>query len=235
MSFGQRTTDFIHVAAADVRRPCSRTTWISIAPSFIGQRALELMKTYGSSADPRSYEVWYTYVSGHKPAMNEAIKKITAEHGSLNRQRYRQALRRAPVGRNARRATPRRPAFSCSARSSRSWRCIELALGSTAKYGESLQAFSNDLDRPPRSHAHPRTDRDASVARHASGHRHQPAARSQAEGDARRDRNPARDSRMRPRRSRRRTRSPASRTASTSRTCSTRAPRSRTRSARPSP
>jgi len=51
---------------------------------FIGQRALELMKTYGSSADPRSYEVWYTYVSGHKPALNEAIKKVTAEHGSLS-------------------------------------------------------------------------------------------------------------------------------------------------------
>ena len=51
---------------------------------FIAQRALELMKTYGSSADPRSYEVWYTYVSGHIPGMNEEIKRITAEQGSLN-------------------------------------------------------------------------------------------------------------------------------------------------------
>src|SRR4051794_32244321 len=50
---------------------------------FIGQHALELMKTYGSSAEPRSYEVWYTYVSGHKPALNDAIKRITAERGSL--------------------------------------------------------------------------------------------------------------------------------------------------------
>ncbi len=50
---------------------------------FIAQRAIELMRTYGSSADPRSYEVWYTYVSGSKPAMNDVIKKITAERGSL--------------------------------------------------------------------------------------------------------------------------------------------------------
>ena len=36
----------------------------------VGQRALELMKTYGSSANPRSYELWYTYVTGQKPVIN---------------------------------------------------------------------------------------------------------------------------------------------------------------------
>src|SRR3712207_2939773 len=50
----------------------------------IAHRALELMKAYGSSACPRSYEVWYTYVSGHKPLMNDAIKQITAKQGSLS-------------------------------------------------------------------------------------------------------------------------------------------------------
>src|SRR3712207_3405827 len=49
----------------------------------IAQRALELMKAYGSSACPRSYELWYTYVSGQKPLMNDAIKQITAKQGKL--------------------------------------------------------------------------------------------------------------------------------------------------------
>ena len=37
------------------------------------------MKAFQSSASPRSYEVWYTYVSGAKPVMNDAIKRLTAE------------------------------------------------------------------------------------------------------------------------------------------------------------
>src|SRR5215207_6559709 len=50
----------------------------------IAQRALELMKAYGSSAAPRSCEVWYTYVSGSKPLMNDAIKRISSERGALS-------------------------------------------------------------------------------------------------------------------------------------------------------
>ncbi|HEX5867730.1 MAG TPA: GGDEF domain-containing protein, partial [Beijerinckiaceae bacterium] len=50
----------------------------------ISQRALELMKAYGSGAYPRSYEVWYTYVGGSKPLMNDAIKQLTAKQGNLS-------------------------------------------------------------------------------------------------------------------------------------------------------
>src|SRR3954470_15943372 len=51
---------------------------------LVAERALELMKAFGSSACPRSYEVWYTYVSGSKPLMNDAIKQITAKQGSVS-------------------------------------------------------------------------------------------------------------------------------------------------------
>jgi diguanylate cyclase len=114
---------------------------------FIGQRAIELMKTYGSSADPRSYEVWYTYVSGHKPDMNEALKKITSERGTLSDADihilHEQHL------------TPQRAARDTEKASSlmlgeidQIMDMIDVALGSTARYGESLQAFSNDLAGP---------------------------------------------------------------------------------------
>jgi len=50
----------------------------------IGERALELMRTYGSTATPRSYEVWYTYVTGERPVMNDALKRLVTEHGAVN-------------------------------------------------------------------------------------------------------------------------------------------------------
>ena len=61
------------------------TTRQDVERSFeISQRALELIKAYGSGAYPRSYEVWYTYVSGSKPLMNDAIKRISSERGALS-------------------------------------------------------------------------------------------------------------------------------------------------------
>jgi len=114
---------------------------------FIGQRALELMKTYGSSADPRSYEVWYTYVSGHKPAMNEAIKKITAEHGSLNRNDIEKLYDEHLSAQRAARDTEKASILMLG-EIEQVMEMIDTALGSTARYGESLQAFSNDLTGP---------------------------------------------------------------------------------------
>jgi diguanylate cyclase len=114
---------------------------------FIGQRALELMKTYGSSADPRSYDVWYTYVSGHKPAMNEAIKKITAENGSLSDgdvdKLYDEHLAAQRIARDTEKAS-----VLMLGEIEQVMEMIDTALGSTARYGESLQAFSNDLTGP---------------------------------------------------------------------------------------
>jgi diguanylate cyclase len=114
---------------------------------FIGQRALELMRTYGSSADPKSYEVWYTYVSGHKPGMNDAIKKITAERGSLSdadiEQIHEDHLALSRAARDSEKAST-----VFLGEIDQVMDMIDVALGSTSRYGESLQAFSNDLAGP---------------------------------------------------------------------------------------
>src|SRR5215207_9022083 len=94
----------------------------------IAQRALELMKAYGSSAAPRSYEVWYTYVSGSKPLMNDAIKRISSERGALSE--------------------AERTSGSVIGEIDQVMEMIELALGSMAKYGQSLEALSNDFAGP---------------------------------------------------------------------------------------
>jgi diguanylate cyclase len=114
---------------------------------FIGQRALELMKTYGSSADPRAYEVWYTYVSGHKPAMNEAIKKITASQGSVTTADIDRLYEEHLAAQRAARDTEKASVLMLG-EIEQVMEMIDTALGSTARYGESLQAFSNDLTGP---------------------------------------------------------------------------------------
>lgn len=114
---------------------------------FIAQRALELMRTYGSSADPRSYEVWYTYVSGHKPAMNDAIKKITAERGSLSQADIDHIYEQHLVASRAAQASEKATAVFLG-EIDQVMQMIDVALGSTTRYGESLQAFSDDLAGP---------------------------------------------------------------------------------------
>ena len=49
----------------------------------IGERAAELMKTYCESAAPRSYELWFNYVTGTRPQLNEAVKSRLADCGTL--------------------------------------------------------------------------------------------------------------------------------------------------------
>ena len=114
---------------------------------FIAQRALELMKTYGSSADPRSYEVWYTYVSGHIPGMNEEIKRITAEQGSLNDSDIDGLFDQHLAMRRTARDTEKASSLMLG-EIDQIMDMLEVALGSTAKYGESLQEFSTNLEGP---------------------------------------------------------------------------------------
>lgn len=113
----------------------------------IAHRALELMKTYGCTACPRSYEVWYTYVSGHKPQMNDAIKRITADQGTLSDTDI-EALYDSHLSDHRVSAETEKTGTSMLAEIDQVMTMIESALGSTAKYGESLEALSHNLSGP---------------------------------------------------------------------------------------
>ena len=49
----------------------------------LAERANALIRDYGPSAEPRAYAVWYAYVSGTQPHMNDALKRLTAVSGRL--------------------------------------------------------------------------------------------------------------------------------------------------------
>ncbi len=111
------------------------------------ERALQLMKAYGSSACPRSYEVWYTYASGHKPLMNDAVKRIITEHGTLSEADI-EAIYDAHLNPHRHAAEAESASASVLTEIDEVMAMIDLALGSTAKYGQSLEALSNDLAGP---------------------------------------------------------------------------------------
>jgi diguanylate cyclase len=111
---------------------------------FIAQRALELIRTYGASANPRSYEVWYTFVSGDKPGLNEAIKAITAERGSVSDSDL-EAIHSQYLSHERIARTTEAASATMLGEIDQVMEMIDEALGSTAAYGESLEEFSNGL------------------------------------------------------------------------------------------
>ena len=71
----------------------SSDSWIhtSTAPSrnhdqtiAYAQTALEHITTLQLPADPPSFEVWYTYSSGHNPALSEAVNQILLHKNGLS-------------------------------------------------------------------------------------------------------------------------------------------------------
>jgi diguanylate cyclase len=113
----------------------------------IAQKALELMKAYGTSAYPRSYEVWYTYVSGHKPLLNDAIKRLTSKQGSLSDVDIDSLYDTYLCGHNFS-DEAEQTGLNVLAEIDDVMEMLDLALGSTTKYGASLEAFSKDLAGP---------------------------------------------------------------------------------------
>lgn len=51
---------------------------------MIGARAVDLMKTYCLTAAPRSYELWYAFVTGLKPNLNRSVESIIQHHTKLS-------------------------------------------------------------------------------------------------------------------------------------------------------
>jgi len=51
-----------------------------------GEQAIAQIKTYRTSAFPRIYELWYTYVTGHNSGLNKAIDAAIARRCGLSEQ-----------------------------------------------------------------------------------------------------------------------------------------------------
>lgn len=110
----------------------------------LAKRTNELMRDYGPSATPRAYAVWYSYVSGELPLLNDAIKRLTAEKGQLTEididhlhESYLDGHR--PI------AEAGIVSETVLAELAQVSEILDLSLGSTQQYGESLSSLSQDL------------------------------------------------------------------------------------------
>ena len=118
----------------------------------LAKRTNELMRDYGPSATPRAYAVWYTYVSGEVPLLNDAVKRITAEKGHLTERdvdhlhdSYLDGERSAPdAGHVSKTVLAELASVS---------EVLDLSLGSTQQYGESLSTLTHDLAQAQLSRA----------------------------------------------------------------------------------
>jgi diguanylate cyclase len=109
----------------------------------LAERANALMREYGPSATPRAYTVWYTYVSGLQPTMNETLKRLMAT-GALRDADIDTLYETHLDGQRLARAAERTSSTVLSEIEG-VMEVLDLSLGSTAQYGESLRLLSDDL------------------------------------------------------------------------------------------
>jgi diguanylate cyclase len=113
----------------------------------IAGRANELMRAYSESASPHSYEIWFTYVLGVKPFLNEAVKNALKSGEKLTDEQI-ESLFDAHLSTSRLGAQAERAGTGMLTEIEQVVSMIDDALGSTTRYGASLQAISEDLAAP---------------------------------------------------------------------------------------
>ncbi|WP_375457170.1 GGDEF domain-containing protein [uncultured Methylobacterium sp.] len=110
----------------------------------LAQRAQELMRDYGPSATPSAYAVWYTYVSGELPLLNDAVKRLTTRNAGLSASDI-DDLHDSYLGASRYATAAGETGATMLTEIEAIMEMLDLSLGSAAQYGESLRALSQDL------------------------------------------------------------------------------------------
>lgn len=113
----------------------------------ISEHAIELMRRYGRNCSPRAYEVWYTFVTGLKPSLNDELKRIVATSQALSATDT-EKLYDAHLSNDRLLAQAQNTGQGLLTEIDQVTGLLDAALGSTERYGESLKALSDDLSGP---------------------------------------------------------------------------------------
>jgi diguanylate cyclase len=109
-----------------------------------GEMAIEQIKALRQPPYPRNYEIWYTYVAGHNPELNQNINDLLARKGCLSAADVDQ-IYDAHVA--STRLTDRIDSVGAKVvdQIDRIMATIDAASGTTANYGDSLANVSQKL------------------------------------------------------------------------------------------
>ncbi|WP_287031952.1 MULTISPECIES: GGDEF domain-containing protein [unclassified Methylobacterium] len=102
------------------------------------------MRDYGPSARPRAYAVWYSYVVGDTPHLNDAVKRLTAEGGGLTDADV-DALYETHIDSRRLATAAEHMTAGLLGEIEGITETLDLSLGSATQYGESLKAFTDNL------------------------------------------------------------------------------------------
>ncbi|KAA0124163.1 diguanylate cyclase [Methylobacterium sp. P1-11] len=125
----------------------SQETYSDRDRSFaLAKRSHDLIRDYGPSATPRAYAVWYAYVSGELPLLADAVKRLTTQNGCLTESDIDDLHETYLDGRHLASTTDdvSRVVLSEIAAVTE---ILDLSLGSTAQYSESLRGVAQDLSQ----------------------------------------------------------------------------------------
>jgi diguanylate cyclase len=110
----------------------------------LAERAFAAMKTHRSPAYPRSYEVWFCYVTGQHTELRAAVDKVLGEKGEVGGDDI-DAIYDTYLSPNRFSAHAERTSAGVLAEIDHVMQMMDMAVGNTTRYGESLATLSNDL------------------------------------------------------------------------------------------
>jgi diguanylate cyclase len=113
----------------------------------ISQRVTELMRTHSESASPQSYDLWFNYLAGHRPSLNEEMREVLQRGGRISAEDCR-ILHDKHLSEGRLSAHAERTGADMLVEIEQVVDLIDTAIGSTARYDQSLQAISADLADP---------------------------------------------------------------------------------------
>lgn len=111
---------------------------------LLGEKAFDLIKSHVSPAYPRAYEVWYHYAGGHKPQLNEAVKRLTLDNGTISGQDIDQ-IYNTFFSNDRLQTETEKASHHVLSEIDNVMSMVNQALGSTQEYNQSLEGLSKDL------------------------------------------------------------------------------------------
>jgi diguanylate cyclase len=111
----------------------------------IAVKTVDLMKTWKSPAHPRSYEVWYSYLSGGRDGLTASIKTLMESQDAIGGREI-EKLHDEFLSPHRLPDQAEKASAGIVKEIANVMEMIDMAMGSTEKYGKSLEAYSNDLD-----------------------------------------------------------------------------------------
>jgi diguanylate cyclase len=111
----------------------------------VGEKAFELMKQSGCPITPRAYEVWFAFSKGDNPALRSAIRELQDAGNAISSPELDMLYDEHLEPRNFT-GVAEKTGVGVISEINNVMEMMDLAMGSTASYGESLVTISDNLN-----------------------------------------------------------------------------------------